>query len=325
LYHLKAEPEYHYDPKTLSFRRAGFPIGKWVLKASGFLLLSGLVFIGLFRLQNEFLSGPSEQQLRRENSALRVHHEKLTAELEGVSAELNDLTRTEEDLYKVVYLTDRGKADPSAPTAELAGIDTKEFSNITEQMLEKTRMTNRSAQATNAGFSSLYWPGKTDLPELRQYPTLPPVEEFVPERLACGFGQKLNPFNKQMYRHTGVDILAQRGTNVRASGSGRVVETGRNEGPGGQGNFLVIDHGNGYRTRYSMLETISVYYGKAVKQGDAIATIGLSGSSIAPHLHYEIWRNGSAVNPVGFMIQGLEAGQLAALVESGKQTKQSLD
>ena len=290
-----------------------------------FLVLSGFIFLGLFQLQNTYFSGKAEQQLKRENAALRMHQEKLTAELDGAAADLNELISAEEAIYRQIYLTDRGKDNSSSPSPDLSGIDLTEFTGLTEQMIQKASIARQSARTSNAGFSELYWPDKTDARELQQYPTLPPLEGLSPERLACGFGTKVNPFNKQQYRHTGLDLLAERGTPVLAAAAGRVVETGRNDGPGGQGNFLVIDHGNGYRSRYAMLESINVFSGKTVRQGEVVATIGLSGSSIAPHLHFEIWKNGAAVNPAAFMVQGLDAGKLASLLEAGKQTKQSLD
>ena len=321
-----AETEYHYDPKTLQFRRAGFPWLKWVLIGGGFTLMATLAFLGAFRIKNELFSGPAESRLRRENAALIRHQSLLTAELDAASADLQELVEADGELYQQLYMTDKGSSqDAPNPSADILNLKTEEFRKITEGMIKKAAGAEFEARQTSAVFSKLFWPGKSDASDLKRYPTLPPLPDFEPKQVACGFGTQINPFNKRHYKHGGLDILAERGTSVLAAANGRVAEIGTNQGPGGQGNFLVIEHGHGYRTRYAMLESIAVRYGQQVRQGDVIAYIGLSGSSIAPHLHYEVLRNGSPVNPAPFMLQKMDAGALAALFEISKQTKQGLD
>lgn len=320
-----AETEYHYDPKSLRFRRAGHPWGKWLVIAVSFLVLTGISFFGAFYLKNELFSGPEESRLRKENAALDRHRELLTAELDAAAADLHELTGANEDIYRQLFLSDKGTNSLTpGPAGEILGVDTDEFRKITEEMIKKAAMAGNEARMTNAGFGELFWPGKSDAGELKHYPTLPPVAGFEPKDLACGFGHQINPFNKLPYLHSGFDILAERGTAVLASGNGRVAETGLNQGPGGQGNYIVIDHGNGYRTRYSMLESLVVRNGQQVRQGDKIASIGVSGSSIAPHLHFEVLQKGRAVNPGPFLVQQ-DAGALTALLELSRQIKQGLD
>jgi len=321
-----AGTEYHYDPKTLRFKRVGAPWGKWLLMGIAFLALAGASFYGAFRIRNELFSGPAETQMRRENAALRRHHSLLTAELNAATEDLRELSNADEELYRQLYLTDKGSdAGSPTPSADLLEMDTDEFSRITESMIGKVFTAELEARRTNAGFGQLFWPGKSDAADLKTYPTLPPVPGFDPRQVACGFGVQINPFNKRHYQHNGLDIIAERGTHVLAAANGRVAEIGLNSSPGGQGNFVVIDHGHGYRTRYSMLEEIAVRYGQQIRQGDVIAMIGLSGSSIAPHLHYEILQDGRPVNPAPFMVQNLDAGALSALLEVSKQIKQGLD
>lgn len=320
-----AETEYHYDPKTLRFRRAGQPWGKWLVTALAFIGFTGLSFFGAFYLKNELFSGPEESRLRKENAALERHHERLTAELNATATDLQQLNGSSEEIYRQLFLTDKGSGDVApTPAGEILEIETAEFRKITEEMIKKATMAGNEARLTNAGFGELFWPGKSDAGELKHYPTLPPVPGFEPKDLACGFGHQINPFNKLPYVHSGLDILAERGTPVLASGNGRVAEIGLNQGPGGQGNYIVIDHGNGYRTRYSMLESLLIRYGQQVRQGDKIASIGVSGSSIAPHLHFEVLQKGKAVNPAPFLVQQ-DAGALTTLLELSRQIKQGLD
>ncbi|MDO8425655.1 MAG: M23 family metallopeptidase [bacterium] len=98
-------------------------------------------------------------------------------------------------------------------------------------------------------------------------------------------------------RHQGVDIAIRSGTPVLAAADGVVVASGWN---GGYGSTILVAHRNGYRTRYAHLSTRFVRIGDRVARGAAIGTIGSTGTSSGPHLHYEVLRHGRPVNPLLF-------------------------
>lgn len=98
--------------------------------------------------------------------------------------------------------------------------------------------------------------------------------------------------------HRAIDITGKVGTALHASGSGYVVEAGWN---GGYGKTIVIDHGNGYSTRYAHCNSLSVAVGQKVSRGQAIATLGNTGRSTGPHCHFEVMYNGSAINPLSVL------------------------
>jgi murein DD-endopeptidase MepM/ murein hydrolase activator NlpD len=100
------------------------------------------------------------------------------------------------------------------------------------------------------------------------------------------------------YHWWAIDIPRPTGTSVRASDGGRVVNAGWNSG--GYGNYIVIDHGNGYKTLYGHLSSISVSSGQYVNQGQYIGGIGSTGRSTGSHLHFEIIRNGQKQNPIQY-------------------------
>jgi len=94
--------------------------------------------------------------------------------------------------------------------------------------------------------------------------------------------------------HQGIDLSAPRGTPVWAAADGTVVFAGRE---GAYGRTVLIDHGNGYTTRYAHLKKIKVERGRRVKRGDVVGTVGASGNASGPHLHYEVLRDGTPVDP----------------------------
>ena len=116
--------------------------------------------------------------------------------------------------------------------------------------------------------------------------------------LSSPFGKRTDPFNKNSATHKGVDLASNKGNKVKTMAQGKVLRSGWN---GGYGNFIEIDHGNGFKTRYAHLNKSYVKKGEYVKQGDTIAEVGSSGRSTGPHLHYEVLYNGVPVDPMTFM------------------------
>jgi len=99
-------------------------------------------------------------------------------------------------------------------------------------------------------------------------------------------------------RHQGIDLAAPAGTLVWATADGTVVVTGKS---GRYGKTVVIDHGAGYRTRYAHLKKIETKKGKRVRRGDVIGKVGKSGNASGAHLHYEVLKNGTPVNPRAYL------------------------
>ncbi len=113
-------------------------------------------------------------------------------------------------------------------------------------------------------------------------------------RVSSGFGSRLEPLPGHWARHTGIDLPAPSGTPIVASAGGRVSFAGFRPA---YGTTVEIDHGNGLKTRYAHARRLNVRRGELVLPGQAIATVGSTGRSTGPHLHFEVLRNGRAVEP----------------------------
>ncbi len=146
------------------------------------------------------------------------------------------------------------------------------------------------------------------LPEALR-PEAGPLSGVVPgspttPRISSGFGLRADPISGRTKMHRGVDIPLPAGTTVRAVDGGRVTYAGRGTGPmAGYGNVVEIDHGNGRRTRYAHLQSVSVRPGEQVEAGTALARSGSSGRSTGPHLHFELRSNGVPVAPPPEMVR----------------------
>lgn len=145
----------------------------------------------------------------------------------------------------------------------------------------------------SASFSS----GFRKYPQFWQTNTRPSLWP-VDGRLRGQFGRRTDPFSGEGAFHPGVDISAPVGTPVRAAADG-VVQHG--EFAGGYGRLIVIDHGNGFQTYYAHLSRFAVVAGQEIRRGELVGFVGTSGRATAPHLHYEVRRHGSPINPYSFL------------------------
>ena len=130
---------------------------------------------------------------------------------------------------------------------------------------------------------------------LSSIPSVSPVNGWI----ASGFGDRISPFTGRKGRHNGIDIASPVGTPIRAPADGVVIFSGAKAG---FGNFIMLAHGNGVVSRYGHNAQNMVHPGQRVKRGDQIATVGMTGRTTGPHLHYEVLVNGRNVNPSKFML-----------------------
>lgn len=121
----------------------------------------------------------------------------------------------------------------------------------------------------------------------------------VSGKLTSGYGYRTDPFTGERSIHSGVDIAASKGTSIKAALSG-VVELAEKSG-GDYGNYIIINHG-GFKTLYAHCEKLDVVNGQYVSSGDTVATVGSTGRSTGPHLHFEIRIGDTKIDPTPFII-----------------------
>jgi murein DD-endopeptidase MepM/ murein hydrolase activator NlpD len=137
------------------------------------------------------------------------------------------------------------------------------------------------------------------LDTVRRHARKLPIGMPAPGReITSRFGNRRDPFLGRLAFHGGIDFRTPTGTPIYSTGSGTVVHAGRN---GGYGKMVEIDHGNGLTTRYAHLSAVEVREGDHVGIGARIGKSGSTGRSTGPHLHYEVRRNGNAIDPMRFL------------------------
>ena len=174
---------------------------------------------------------------------------------------------------------------------ELAIEDKRDFALLSirlDQVIEDSKMEKQDALKLWEWFSQ-----KQSL--LQATPSIRPTNGWV----TSGFGYRISPYTNRPSMHQGLDIAALPGTPVRASGDGEVVYKGYDEG---YGNLISIDHGYGMITRYGHNSKVFVEVGQKIKRGEVIATVGDTGRSTGPHLHYEVRLNDIPVDPEKYIL-----------------------
>jgi len=319
-------PQFRFNPKTLRYERVRFSLWRTIITVASYCAFGFLFFIGLNLLQNFLIESKLEKSLANENQALKEYKTVLTSQLSQSNVLLAELkteeTQLNEELFEVP--AEVNSAEPKNVNYLVALSDgslNDQISTIDEHL----SVLNVKTKSYNEIFGDRLQINKKDLSVLIGLPSIAPVKNLKEDNLVSGFGVRINPFHKGNYHHDGIDIALPKGTEVIATGNGHVSYFSSSSLEAGFGNYVEIDHGNGLLTRYSHLEKISVKWGQKVTQGQVIGLSGSSGGSVAPHLHYEVIKNGKSQDPLVYLVEDVSSSQHQQLALKSKVQNQSLD
>ena len=321
-----AELKYRFNPDTLNFER--IRVSGWQkAKRTMLALLPGLLvgIAGMFLLA-QFVDTSAEAQLKRENQQLAVQYELVNKRLSEIETVLYDVQRRDDNVYRVIF-----EADPIPASVRQAGIGGvnryKDLDGYASSELVKTTRERLDGIAKRLYVQSLSLDEVAGLAMRKQemLASIPSIQPIAMEKtqVSSGFGERMHPILKIIKMHQGLDFTSPVGTEVYASGNGRVAFA--DYSTGGYGVHVVIDHGFGYETLYAHLSRLKVRPGQKVERGELIGWSGNTGLSSAPHLHYEVHRSGDAVDPSNYLFNSLTPEEYARLIEQSRNASQSFD
>lgn len=244
----------------------------------------------------------SDRQLEDAYIAARENTESVKADYEDTRSELEDLKaqlkaeqeELEKDIEEAIQIILDLENDLENRQAEYDAIMAAEdAANATIDKLVAELEAQRAAEAAAAAAAGGGGSGGGNANATGSF--LWPVASYV--YVSSRFGLRVHPITGEKKSHTGIDIASNQGTAVYASDGGSVTLAGWN---GGYGNCIMIDHGNGYVTLYGHLSSISVSVGQTVSQGATIGAVGSTGNTTGPHLHFEVLKNGTRIDPEQF-------------------------
>ena len=243
-------------------------------------------------------------------SAIKYHQ--METRLSHVTAEFNEV----EDSMRYLRQADRDfrKMFSLKSKVDILELDDAVYSGDTA----KSSDTAHSSDATYSGDDTAY-SGSFDMKAFREQldesmHSVTEIRDYIKNqkniyratptgwpmsgKISSGYGSRSHPVYDEQRLHTGIDISASPGTEVKVTADGVVALAGRTDGGG---IVVIVEHGHGFRTAYAHNSKVLVKVGQRVKRGDTIALSGSTGISTGPHLHYEVWKNGQHTNPFNYL------------------------
>ncbi|MFT5103366.1 MAG: murein DD-endopeptidase MepM/ murein hydrolase activator NlpD [Candidatus Latescibacterota bacterium] len=321
--------KYYYDSETLSYRKIdkkkGRRLGIFVLSLMG-MILSGFLLLLLY-LNIPYIETPKEKTMKRELANMSLQFDILNKKMSQAEYVLAEVAERDNNLYRVYFET-----NPIPEEQRKAGFGgVNRYSNL--EGFDNSSLIISSSRRLDILTKQIVVQSKSldeiaDLAEekeklLEAIPAIQPVNNEDLTRMASGFGRRTDPFTKARKMHFGMDFTAPRGTPVYASGDGKVSRADNRAS--GYGKHIRVDHGYGYQSLYAHLYKYNVRKGQRVKRGDLIGFVGSTGRSEAPHLHYEIFKDGERINPINFYYGNLSPEEFSNILRASQQENQSLD
>lgn len=319
-----ANYRFRYNPENLKYERLRISVWNVVVSVLGVFSCSVLLFVALLFLQHQLLLTPTKTRLLSENHNLRNQQQPARAQLDTLRQRVGNLAKKEASLFVRLFSTPREEAH-RVTHAQLLAVNKNDFERSVAELQRTATQLSAKAVYGNYHFGETMRLAKQDVGRLHFFPTAFPLEHVQPHQLVSGFGHRINPWHKGSYQHDGIDLAQPRESAVVATGKGTVSLVKRSDLQAGYGNHIEIDHGNGFVTRYAHLGEILVRQGQRVEQGATVARVGMSGGSIAPHVHYEVIWRGQPIDPLLLISEHVDAHLLAELKTKGKQKNQALD
>ena len=239
-----ARIKYRFNTKTLSYEKIEADWKQRSLKISTFLVASLFAGFIFFFIGAKYFDSPKEKLLKQENSQLKAQYDILNKRMSQAEEVLADVQKRDDDIYRVIL-----EAEPIPKEIRTAGFGgVNRYKNL--QGLKNSELIVESAKKLDQITKQLYIQSKSydDVIEMAMakekmiasIPAIQPVSNSDLRRMASGYGMRMHPIYKRMKMHTGMDFSAERGTEIYATGAGKVVHTETSRR--GYGNNIIIDH-----------------------------------------------------------------------------------
>lgn len=320
--------KYRYNPETLTYEKVEL---RWQER-----VLRGLLFVGPTILLTTILvifigpKMPSQKnaKLEKDNKMLKANLVQINKDMASIQAVLNDIANRDDNVYRVIFEAEpypeelrnlaTGGANDNYNTED--GLPSSDLVISTRKRLEKIQ---KQLYSQSKSFDEVAKMAKEKETMLAALPAIQPVSNKDLARMASGYGWRIDPIYRTKKMHWGMDFTSPTGTEVYATGNGVVESVEVNSW--GYGKEIVINHGYGYKTRYAHLSAFKVKQGQEVKRGEIIGLVGSTGKSTAPHLHYEVEKNGQKVNPVNYYHSDISPEQYEKLIDLSNNANQVFD
>src|SRR5665647_110891 len=322
-----AKVKYRFNAHTLSYDKIVISFKtrfkRFIALFSTTLVSSVLIAIGIL----QFYESPRMRSLHKENDRLLTQYKLMYKDLSTVEKVLDEIEQRDNNLYRVIF-----ESDPIPSTIRKAGfggvnrysqLESFNNSELVIKTAEKLDVISKQAYIQAKSYDEVMQMSLNKEKLISSMPAIMPISNKSLKSTASGWGFRFHPIYKINQFHYGMDFTASIGTKIYATGDG-VVKDVQSIG-GGYGKFIVIDHGFGYQTLYGHMSGFNVKPGDHVKRGSIIGFVGNTGTSTGPHVHYEVHKNGTPVNPQYYYFKDLNAQEYEKMVTISSNIGQTFD
>jgi len=322
-----AEIKYYYNPDTCQYERIRIKKSDVFINTLGLLSTAFVLAVVIMVLFTTYYNTPSEKVLIQENKALKNHFASLNTEYSDINQMVEVLNQRNKRIYGTIYEIDLIEESVTTETSNHDRLLAEgHFSDKTfYEFSTKIDKLKSDFQLGNQILPHLEKDAYNNRDLLQNIPSIQPITNKNHTALVSGFGMRINPYHHGVVKHEGIDFSAPRGTPIFATANGKIAFVKNSTLTTGGGNKVEIDHGHGFLTRYLHMQDINVKAGQTVKRGDIIGFVGSSGGAIAPHVHYEVVKDGVNVNPLNYFIKDINEKDYIKLHTLAVRNNQSLD
>jgi murein DD-endopeptidase MepM/ murein hydrolase activator NlpD len=319
--------KYHYNTNTLRYEQLETPLRVQLLRILGFIAATIVTAVIIVSIAFRYLDSPKEKLLRQQYETAVENFDILSDNMRKLEQRMAELEKRDNEVYRTIF-----EADPIPDSARMKAME-KQKEIMLVQGMDQRGLYGSVAENLNNLAKRVSFQDKS-FDEIKEFiknkevllastPAIQPVSNRNLNRIASGFGHRVDPVYKTIKMHAGLDFAAPQGTPIYATANG-VVRLSGNTG-NGYGNHVIINHGYGYETLYGHMYKTKSRAGERVKRGEIIGYVGSTGKSTGPHLHYEVHKNTRAVDPVYFFYNDLTPEQFDLILKAAAASNQSLD
>lgn len=318
---------YRFNPESLSFDKIRLDFRALLLRGLAYFIGSLLVAVVYYLIFAAFFDSPKEKALLREIDQLTLQYDIIRREMTNLDKVVGQLEEKDDNLYRTIF-----EAEPIPETQRESGVgginryqDLEGYKNsdVVIETARKLDNLKKKIVVQSKSYDELFALARKKEEMLASIPAIMPISNKDLTRTASGFGLRVHPIYKIIKFHAGMDFTAPMGSEIYATGNGTVESV--NVSARGLGKHVIIDHGFGYKSVYAHMDDFNVRRGQKVERGDVIGYVGNTGTSVAPHLHYEIKLNGKNIDPVNYYVNDLTADEYDKMIEIVSKTGQSFD
>lgn len=300
--------KYVLDPDKLVFVEEQNSLKQYFYKLMkltfiGVVLAAGVWFFSFMGL----VTLPKSNVLSGDNNILIEQVKGVNAQFDSISNLLTDIQYRDDKLYRVITQID--PIPSSVRKAGFGGVPSYKHLDgyLNSELYIESNLRGdiliKQLEQQEKSYKTVVNCVETLNDSLLSIPAIMPISPNGYYRISSYYGYRIHPITKQRDMHDGIDFAAKSGRGIFASGNGEVSRISYSNR--GYGNMVIIDHGFGFKTRFAHLDKIQVKKGDRVVRGEQIGTLGNTGRSTGPHLHYEVMLNNKRVDPADFYINDL--------------------